>query len=84
VDSFNAQALANTAWAFATAGLRAPELFAALAVHAEQRMGTFNAQNLANTAWAFASAGVRAPGLFAALAYAPSSAWPCSRRRSSP
>jgi hypothetical protein len=36
--------------AFATAGVRAPGLFAALAVHSKQRMGTFNAQNLAKTA----------------------------------
>jgi hypothetical protein len=35
--------------------VRAPGLFAALAVHSEQRMRTFNAQNLANTAWAFAT-----------------------------
>jgi hypothetical protein len=46
----------------------APGLFAALAVHAEQRMGMFNAQALANSAWAFATAGVCVPGLFAALA----------------
>jgi hypothetical protein len=55
MGTFNAQNLANTAWAFATAGVRAPGLFAALAVHAEQRMGTFSAQALANTAWAFAA-----------------------------
>jgi hypothetical protein len=30
--------------------VHAPGLFAALAVHCEQRMGTFNAQELANTA----------------------------------
>jgi hypothetical protein len=35
--------------------VRAPGLFAALAVQSEQRMGTFNTQELANTAWAFAA-----------------------------
>jgi hypothetical protein len=68
MGTFNAQELANTAWAFAAAGVRAPGLFAALAAPAEQRISTFNAQNHANTAWAFATAGVRAPGLFSALA----------------
>jgi hypothetical protein len=68
MGTFNAQQLANTARAFATADVCAPELFAALAWHSEQRMDTFNAQELANTAWAFASAGVRVPELFAALA----------------
>jgi hypothetical protein len=29
---FNAQELSNTVWAFVTAGVRAPRLFAALAV----------------------------------------------------
>jgi hypothetical protein len=57
MGAFDAQDLANTAWAFATTGVRAPGLFAALAVHCEHRMGTFNAQDLANTVWAFAIAG---------------------------
>jgi hypothetical protein len=55
MGTLNAQGLANTAWAFATAGVRAPGLFAALAVHCEQRTGTFNAPDLANTAWVFAA-----------------------------
>jgi hypothetical protein len=64
-----AQELAMMARAFASAGVRAPELFAALAVHSEQLiLGTLTAQALANTAWAFATAGMRAPELFAALA----------------
>jgi hypothetical protein len=68
MGTFNAQDLAITAWAFATAAVRAQGLFAALVVHCEQRMGTFNAQALANTVWAFVTAGVRPPGLFDALA----------------
>jgi hypothetical protein len=68
MDMFHAQDLANMAWTFTTAGVHAPGLFAALALHCKQRMGTFNAQDLANTYWALATTGMRAPGLFAALA----------------
>jgi hypothetical protein len=84
---FNAQSLANTAWAFATAGMRAPGLFAAVAVHYEQRcqrMGMFNAQSLANTAWAFAIAGVTAPGLLPHSRCTLSGIWARSTRRISP
>ena len=52
LDKFNAQALANTAWAFATAGHKDEQLFKALAAMAERRLDQFNAQELANTAWA--------------------------------
>ena len=52
LEQFNAQCLANTAWAFATAGPNYGQLFKALAAMAELRMDQFNAQNLANTAWA--------------------------------
>ena len=54
---FNTQNLANTAWAFATAGFPNAELFAVLAKAAERRIGDFNAQVLANAVWAFATAG---------------------------
>ena len=47
---FNAQGLANTAWAFATAGQSDASLFMALARAAEWRKGDFNAQDFANTA----------------------------------
>ena len=57
LDQFNAQGLANTAWAFATVGQKDDQLFKALARMAEQRLHEFNAQNLANTAWAFATVG---------------------------
>ena len=50
MDDFNVQALANTAWAFATAGQNDALLFAALATVAEHHMGDFNVQDLANTA----------------------------------
>ena len=63
LDQFNAQGLANTAWAFATVGQKDEQLFKALAKMAEQRLDEFNAQGLANTAWAFATVGAPAPAL---------------------
>eukprot|EP00316_Scyphosphaera_apsteinii_P019076 CAMPEP_0119298496 /NCGR_PEP_ID=MMETSP1333-20130426/673_1 /TAXON_ID=418940 /ORGANISM="Scyphosphaera apsteinii, Strain RCC1455" /LENGTH=49 /DNA_ID= /DNA_START= /DNA_END= /DNA_ORIENTATION= len=48
------------AWAFATAGHKAPTLFQALARVSEGRLAEFNPQNLANMAWAFATAGHKA------------------------
>ena len=70
LDKFKAQELANTAWAFATAGQQDVQLFTALAsvAVAEWRLGNFNAQDLANTAWAFATAGQSDEQLFAMLA----------------
>ena len=50
---FNAQDLANTAWAFATVGSSDEKLFVALASTAERRVSEFDVQSLANTAWAF-------------------------------
>ena len=57
LGEFNAQGLANTAWAFATEGQADAALFEALAMGAKQRLGEFNPQDLANTAWAFATVG---------------------------
>ena len=57
MGDFNAQDLANTAWAFATAGQSDAALLTALARAAERRMGHFEAQELVNTAWAFATVG---------------------------
>ena len=61
---FVPQALANTAWAFATAGHAAPALFDAIGMESAGRMDEFKPQELANTAWAFAKAGHAAPTLF--------------------
>ena len=47
---FNAQNLANTAWAFATAGHASPALLDAIAAEAAPRVRDFNPQNLSNTA----------------------------------
>ena len=47
---FNSQALANTAWAFATVGHKDERLFSTLAAAAKQRKMGFNPQELASTA----------------------------------
>jgi len=70
VEGFNSQELANTVWAFATADVKAPELFDTVASAALPRLGEFNSQGFANTVWAFATAGVKAPELFDAIAAA--------------
>ncbi|KAJ1447313.1 hypothetical protein M885DRAFT_472044 [Pelagophyceae sp. CCMP2097] len=67
-DVFNSQMLANTAWAFAAAGVPAPRLFAAIADAVEAKVDDFNPQELANAAWAFATARHAAPKLFDAVA----------------
>jgi len=53
---FNAQSLANTAWAFVTAGQFDLQMFTAIARVAEQRVCDFKVHELANIAWAFAVA----------------------------
>ena len=50
VHDFKLQSLANTAWAFATAGTFDAQLFTALASGAQHRVGDFRAQELANAA----------------------------------
>ena len=64
------QAIANIAWAYATAGESCPELFDAMATNAAPRLDEFEAQHLSRTAWAYASSGEASPGLFKALAHA--------------
>ncbi|KAJ1627376.1 hypothetical protein T492DRAFT_576900, partial [Pavlovales sp. CCMP2436] len=70
IDTFHPQELVNTAWAFATLGKPAPQLFDAIARESKQRIGSFKPQELVNTAWAFATLGVLAPQLFDAIARA--------------
>ena len=67
-DAFKPQEIANTTWAFATAGQSDAALFRALARRAERCVGHFNAQDLANTAWVFAKAGQFDAQLVRALA----------------
>ena len=55
LDQFNAQSLANTAWAFATVGEKDEPLFNAVARMAERRLDQFNAQGLANTCLLYTS-----------------------------
>jgi len=66
-SEFEPQALANTAWAFATAGRATHALMDAVAEESAGRVHEFKPQALANTAWAFATAGHAAPVLFAAI-----------------
>ena len=61
VGDFKPQALANTAWAFATVGQLDAHLFTALARAAERHMGNFKPHNLANTE-AGGARGGRRPG----------------------
>ena len=56
MDEFDAQASANTAWAYAKAEQSDAPLFVVLAMVAERRGGDFSAQELANTVWAYAKA----------------------------
>jgi len=64
---FKPQELANTAWAFATAGRATHALMDAVAEESAERVREFAPQALANTAWAFATAGHAAPALFDAI-----------------
>lgn len=71
LNNFNAQEIANTAWAFAKAKLLDALLFAkpttagqldtsvlgALAIAAQRRLSELSPQNLANMAWAFVTVG---------------------------
>ena len=50
LTDFNAQNVANTAWAFATVNLRDEKLFAALTIAWERRLGEVDAQAVANAA----------------------------------
>ncbi|KAJ1619209.1 hypothetical protein T492DRAFT_578349, partial [Pavlovales sp. CCMP2436] len=68
IGNFNPQDLSSAAWAFATLGAPAPQLFEAIAHESELRIGRFKPKELANTVWAFATLDVPAPQLFDAIA----------------
>ena len=72
LNEFNAQGLANMAWAFAKADRADAPMFAALASSAHPALATseFTLQGVANVAWAFAKGGQADSALFAALARA--------------
>jgi hypothetical protein len=61
------QAVANTVWAFATLGVQARELFAAVDGKVEWLVEEGSPQAVAITAWAFATLGVEAETLFDAI-----------------
>ena len=61
LEEFNAQELANTAWAFEMLGRKEEERMEALGRATVWKLWEFNAQNLVNTAWAFATARHPAP-----------------------
>ena len=63
MGDFYPQALANTAWAFATFGQANALLFMALARKAERRLGDFNARELTGMVWAFDELNIRSPKL---------------------
>ncbi|KAJ8611498.1 hypothetical protein CTAYLR_010479 [Chrysophaeum taylorii] len=67
VDDMTAPSLANSTWAYAKAGLRAPLFFMAVA-DAFPRKSKRTPQDLTNAAWAFAKLGVEAPRLFGDIA----------------
>ena len=68
VGDMNSQEVANTAWAFATLGVKDDALLDALAKQAVDVIGEMNSQGVANTAWAFATLGVKDDALLDALA----------------
>ena len=53
LSHFTPQAVANTAWAFATVNYRDEKLFAALARAAERRLSDYNPSLIQMALWAF-------------------------------
>jgi very-short-patch-repair endonuclease len=67
IDHFNAQGVANTAWAFGTLNISDTRLFDALSHRAQEIISEFNPQCVANTAWAFGTLNISNTRLFDAL-----------------
>jgi len=68
IETYKAQELANTSWAFAKANVRAPELYAAISNEAPNKLGNFKSYELVNLLWGFATQKVQSPALFDAVA----------------
>jgi len=70
LDRFLPQALSNTLWAYATAGIHHPTLFEKVANHIVglDSLNRFIPQALSNTLWAYAKAGISHPKLFEKVA----------------
>jgi len=66
LNKFDPQALSNTVWAYATAGISHPKVFEKVANHIARldSLDRFIPQHLSNTVWAYAKAGVYHPKLF--------------------
>jgi len=67
VNNGKPREVANTAWAFATMGVDAPDFFEALDNNGEWLVENGEPQEVTNAAWACARLGVNAPKLFAAI-----------------
>eukprot|EP00899_Mesostigma_viride_P016496 jgi/Mesvir1/24848/Mv22084-RA.1 len=68
LSCFNPQHIANTLWAYATAGRGSRRLYSAVqALILSRGLASFKPQEIANTAWAFATSGYSDPALFAVV-----------------
>ena len=67
---FDAQCVANTAWAYASLKVNEKSLMDAAGEYAVTRTDKFAAQGLANTVWAFATLGIRNEPLLDAIVMA--------------
>jgi hypothetical protein len=67
VEEGKPQTVANSVWACATLGVKAPALFAELDKNATWLVEQGDPQAVANSVWACATLGVKAPALFAEL-----------------
>ncbi len=72
LKDFKPQALSNTVWAYATAGVSHPELFDKMANHIVKldNLREFKPQHLSNIVWAYATAQVSHPKMFQKVAKA--------------
>ena len=67
MEEGNPQTVANSAWACATLGYEAPELFAEIEHHSKWLVEEGKPQEVVNTVWAFATLGYEASELFIEL-----------------
>eukprot|EP00548_Thalassiothrix_antarctica_P010081 CAMPEP_0194161184 /NCGR_PEP_ID=MMETSP0152-20130528/78797_1 /TAXON_ID=1049557 /ORGANISM="Thalassiothrix antarctica, Strain L6-D1" /LENGTH=709 /DNA_ID=CAMNT_0038870941 /DNA_START=769 /DNA_END=2901 /DNA_ORIENTATION=- len=67
IDNFSSQAIANTVWAYATAGHTDARLFDAMSQLALLKLLSFNSQEIANTMRAYATVNHPAPDFFDAV-----------------
>merc|ERR1712224_227507 len=65
---YEAQDLANTAWAFSKMENAHLPLLKAISAEAIRKLAQFATQNISNTAWAFSALALQDPPLFAAIA----------------